>query len=450
MTLSVGVPVRIQGSPEVVAVIPGIARLRTSGPTGSAEEYRATCAKAEKKIGELTAPYGSQDLDVLDVLMEKATRIEREISEAETRLETLLSGKTLENLVQERNIHETALTGILETHPDWMQTPPDPQALKSKAADVKRSFITTVENAETERDKTQSALSAASGQEEMLAERLKDARARVVSLQTKLTEETNDGKQARDRETELGQLAIAWNAAKTLLAEIENKLELYQNDPAAAVLKLELQLSAADQAGSKAREEELREETRLEGLSVRGPYSLLASAEEKALRMEEDVKSEKLRREAIRLLRDTVAQCRTEVIAAIAQPVETAATRIFQRIASRRTGRIRIGEALQPTGVIPEALCEPVEIDNFSGGEQEQLYLATRLALADVLARDERQLVVLDDVLTATDAGRLARVMVILEEAAQRLQILVLTCHPERYRGLKEASFFDLEDILHH
>jgi uncharacterized protein YhaN len=77
------------------------------------------------------------------------------------------------------------------------------------------------------------------------------------------------------------------------------------------------------------------------------------------------------------------------------------------------------------------------------------LYLATRLALADVLARDERQLVALDDVLTATDAGRLARVMTILEEAAQRLQILILTCHPERYRGLKGASFFDLEAVLH-
>jgi uncharacterized protein YhaN len=54
----------------------------------------------------------------------------------------------------------------------------------------------------------------------------------------------------------------------------------------------------------------------------------------------------------------------------------------------------------------------------------------------------------LDDVLTATDSGRLALVMAILEEAAQRLQILVLTCHPERYRGLEGANFIDLESIL--
>ena len=56
--------------------------------------------------------------------------------------------------------------------------------------------------------------------------------------------------------------------------------------------------------------------------------------------------------------------------------------------------------------------------------------------------------VALDDVLTATDAGRRARVMTVLEEAAQRLQVLILTCHPEHYRGLREARFFDLEAIV--
>ena len=80
--------------------------------------------------------------------------------------------------------------------------------------------------------------------------------------------------------------------------------------------------------------------------------------------------------------------------------------------------------------------------------EREQIYLATRLALADVLAKGERQLVVLDDVLVATDSGRFARVMRILKETAQRLQVLILTCHPERYMGLDGARFFDLEVIL--
>jgi uncharacterized protein YhaN len=37
--------------------------------------------------------------------------------------------------------------------------------------------------------------------------------------------------------------------------------------------------------------------------------------------------------------------------------------------------------------------------------------------------------------------------MTILEESAEHLQILILTCHPERYRALAGAEFFDLESL---
>ena len=100
---------------------------------------------------------------------------------------------------------------------------------------------------------------------------------------------------------------------------------------------------------------------------------------------------------------------------------------------------------LNRPGVVPEISGEAVSLDAVSGGEREQIYLATRLALAEVLAREERQMVVLDDVMTYTDAGRMARVLAVLEEEAQRLQIVILTCHPERYRGLESAEFVDLE-----
>ena len=80
--------------------------------------------------------------------------------------------------------------------------------------------------------------------------------------------------------------------------------------------------------------------------------------------------------------------------------MEATATRTLQRIAGRRLGSIRVGDGFEPTSVVPESMVEAVILENLSGGEQEQLYLATRLALAEVLGRDHRQLVVLDDVLT--------------------------------------------------
>ncbi len=90
---------------------------------------------------------------------------------------------------------------------------------------------------------------------------------------------------------------------------------------------------------------------------------------------------------------------------------------------------------------------DAVSLDQISGGEREQVYFAVRMALADVAFTNERQLVVLDDVFTYTDTPRLARIATILDEAADRFQIVLLTCHPERYRGLPNAKFFDLEAI---
>jgi uncharacterized protein YhaN len=93
-------------------------------------------------------------------------------------------------------------------------------------------------------------------------------------------------------------------------------------------------------------------------------------------------------------------------------------------------------------------LTEPVDLNCFSGGERGQIFLATPLALAIELARKERQFVVLDDVLVSTDAERMLRVCRLLEKLAERLQILILTCHPERFSELKDANRIDLRKVI--
>jgi uncharacterized protein YhaN len=87
---------------------------------------------------------------------------------------------------------------------------------------------------------------------------------------------------------------------------------------------------------------------------------------------------------------------------------------------------------------------EGVALESLSGGEREQVHFAVRLALAEVLAQEERPMVVLDDVLVATDRARLERVISVLEEYASRMQIVVLTCHPERYERAKSATHIEL------
>ena len=72
-----------------------------------------------------------------------------------------------------------------------------------------------------------------------------------------------------------------------------------------------------------------------------------------------------------------------------------------------------------------------------SDGTREQIAVLTRLAFADMLKeRGLPALVVLDDALAFSDQTRLDRFFAILEKAAERLQIVVLTCHEERFAGL--------------
>jgi DNA repair exonuclease SbcCD ATPase subunit len=446
--LTMGTPTHIRGSPEVVADLPGIARLRAWGPTGSIAEHRQSKTEAEKKLKELIEPFGAADLDVLEAMSDKAAKLDNLVNEAEIELATLLGERDLRDIVQEQTVQDAVITRILVQYPEWKEEPPDFQNLKSRAEEIKLGFISRVEGAEVAWEKAQSAHAAAVGKKETVTQRYNDARKLVNSLEIRIAEYLKDGKSMQDREKEQLQFTMEWEAARGRLAALEEQLEKFDDDPVAILEKLGLQLQAALETANHAREQEVREEAKLETLASQGTYTEFALGEERVARLERELWAEQLKVEAIRLLHDTITACRSETITAITRPIEDAAIRIFQRIAGRRFGQIRIGETFTPYTIIPDMVENSVSLDNLSGGELEQLYLATRLALADVVRKGERQLMVLDDVLTATDSGRLARIMNVLEEAAQRLQILILTCHPERYRGLKSGRFLDLQENI--
>jgi DNA repair exonuclease SbcCD ATPase subunit len=444
-TLKAGASTIVKGSPEVVVELPGIARLRARGPAGDVDQIRTDRDRAAQRLRSLTEGYGSSNPEELETLLARARLLDKAVDTVETQLSTLLAGETLEALENE-SARLVGACGEMEGHyPIWRDAPPDAEVLTGEARESRRVFVERVESAEKEWKLAQGARVAVGELRTGLDAKIAEAERTKVLVETRLGTLKADIKQTSEPDRTLMRLALKWEAARAGLEEAENALREFGGDPARDVSRLERQLDAAGQSASEALEKESREEGRLEHLSAQGPYSGLAKAEEEAVRARRELSMEGLRVAALKLLHDTVAQCRTEALDAVAAPVEIAATRILQRISGRRLGPVQLGTAFEPGHVVPEAMGESVAVDHISGGEREQVYLATRLALAEVLARGERQLVVLDDVLTATDAGRLARVMGVLEEAAQRLQLLILTCHPERYRGLEGASFIDLE-----
>ena len=72
-----------------------------------------------------------------------------------------------------------------------------------------------------------------------------------------------------------------------------------------------------------------------------------------------------------------------------------------------------------------------------SDGTREQIAILARLAFADMLQEQGLPaLIVLDDALAFSDSARLARMFAILEKAARRMQIIILTCREDQFTGV--------------
>lgn len=85
-----------------------------------------------------------------------------------------------------------------------------------------------------------------------------------------------------------------------------------------------------------------------------------------------------------------------------------------------------------------------VPYDSLSGGAKEQLGILARLAGAALVAKEDAVPVVVDDALGFTDPDRLAKMGEVFNTVGTDGQVIVLTCSPDRYDGVKGAHRIDL------
>lgn len=78
--------------------------------------------------------------------------------------------------------------------------------------------------------------------------------------------------------------------------------------------------------------------------------------------------------------------------------------------------------------------------DRLSGGAREQLTVLSRLACAAIVSADGGVPLVLDDALGYSDPDRLARLGAAFRVGARDAQVVVLTCVPERYAHIGDAT----------
>ena len=424
--------------------VKGFGSIQASGPEGGTEKHRASLEKTEREISRLCQPYGTENPDMLQTLRDSADKLDLFIQTLTDRINTLLDNESPISLKQKLAELRARKKNAENIHTDWKEQPPLLSELKTQfetqSQDIQEE-ITKKENAfdqaQTQHLSAEKAVTNASAD-------LKITQGELKSALNRLDELLADGLSDEQRSKSISDALMEWNAAKTQADLAEEALKQIPGDPAKELEKLEKQQTALEETESKARDEEKTAEGQLLSLAAEGAYSKLISAQEDLETLETRIDEESIRMDAIKLLYDTVKVCKSRIVASVTAPVERSASLMLNRVAGPRLGNLQLKGDFVPDAVAPEPATNPVSLNNLSGGEQEQLFLVARLALANVVAKRERQLVVLDDVLNSTDVRRFARLLTLLEEVSDRLQIIILTCHPERYRALEGAKFFEL------
>jgi uncharacterized protein YhaN len=119
---------------------------------------------------------------------------------------------------------------------------------------------------------------------------------------------------------------------------------------------------------------------------------------------------------------------------------------------------VAFGERFLPDGLLLSNSEKLHPLSDESYGTGEQLSLLVRLAIGGILAADEPAVAILDDPLAHADADKHRRILDIMRVAAEgnsswippagRLQMLIFTCHPERFEHLSGVHLIDLTKLI--
>jgi uncharacterized protein YhaN len=351
---------------------------------------------------------------------EEAARHEAEAAALQAQLRALLPQGDIQALQTRLTASETACAAHEGRHPEWTQGPPDTGLLDQELAGL--------------RTRREDALARAQAQQQALS-----LTEQIQQDQTQLSafEAAHQSMQALSAKSDALLLRLRSHELKA--GEIEEQLKPFPSGLEQRASELQRDLELAQRQLSTNREAAQRFRGRIEEQAAQSPWQSLAEAEEHAGVIERSLHELRDEAEAALLLRDTLNECRAEMMSGISGAVAREASALITAIAGAPLGDIQLAAGLTPATLVPVAHTEAVTLDQLSGGEFEQVHFATRLALAGHLCRLEPQLTIFDDVLMATDPARLERILALLQERRERLQVLVLTCHPERFASLAGA-----------
>jgi len=358
-------------------------------------------------------------------------------------------------LESEKGRLERLKEAILKQRPEIRGWEPDEKELNQ----LRETF-------ERERKRLMSLRKAAERKAQELGEQLERVRSERDNLRDTLTGEqiSRDGiaealKRFGDPESLKKDLSEAETEERRAQGEVEKTVLT------AAERTIDERLAKANEALQK-RESRLRQaqtklsEYRGELRATEGLHTGRVKAEQELNAVIRALEEEELEAEAHALLLQLFESCRETQVRRTMGPIAGRVLEWAKHLGLDDYSEVTFGDDFLPKGLVrrdagPDE--KPIAFAEESHGTEEQLALLVRLGIGGVLARDEPEVAILDDPLAHSDSAKHRRMLDILRWAAEglpaggtegekpgRLQIFVLTCHPERFDylpGARQVSF---------
>ncbi len=223
--------------------------------------------------------------------------------------------------------------------------------------------------------------------------------------------------------------------------------------------RYEAALSAREQRSRRLRENEttvVRLQAMLAG--TEGLHQKRIQAEQTVNDLQRNCDRERLFADAHKHLKTLFEQVRQEQVRRTVGPINDRVMQWTRQLGVADYASLEFGDRLLPGGLNPKDPSGMVEFDKESFGTQEQLSILIRLAIGGLLARGKSMAAIFDDPLAHADALKHRRMLDIFTRAAKGeehgphptgpLQLLVLTCHAERFDHLPDAQRIDMAQAI--
>ncbi|HEU5426319.1 MAG TPA: AAA family ATPase [Actinocrinis sp.] len=411
---------------------PGVVRVVVSPGAGESQRREAE-RTTRSQYRELCSAAG-----VADLAAAKDAHRRRRMAEEERRAAVQDRDAAVADARQDgeelSDLHDrlTALRGRIAAHEGGRPAdPPVPTTLEAALA-----AETQLRGAQDDAAARLHGADSAAGHEES---RVVGLRQQIASLRREVDNASADTRHAKARlaelpaartESELGQLRAQRQAAADRIEQLNPE-------------QLELRLGTARSLPARLEQEQAARRERLATLAERiatfadsGPEESLDAASTHQARVQRTY--EQLHREAAaaRLLFETLDRYRSQAWLRYAEPFRALVEKYAAGVFGSGVG-IAVAEDLTISAKTTDGATVP--FDQLSAGAREQLALLGRIACAELITPAGAQDVggvplILDDALGHTDRARLNQLAAILDRAGTRVQIILLTHAPERFR----------------